>query len=109
MPDRSQRARSRQLRGIVTWARGLILLGLALVPALALYTLTAPWPDTPDGLFHLHRTRARAVQVEEAVRGVGPGGGQRVQGQRGHQGQAQQNQPARPGDDAAKLPAPCSL
>ncbi len=67
VPDHSQRARSRQLRGIVTWARGLILTGLALVPALALYTLTAPWPDTPDGLFHLHRTRALAEALRWGI------------------------------------------
>ncbi len=33
---------------------------LFFLPALLLYALTAHWPDTPDGLFHLHRVRALA-------------------------------------------------
>ena len=39
----------------------------ALVPAVALYALTAPWPDTPDGLFHLHRVRALAEALRMGV------------------------------------------
>ncbi len=31
-----------------------------LAAALGLFVLTSPWPDTPDGLFHLHRVRALA-------------------------------------------------
>lgn len=37
------------------------------VPAIILYLLTAPWPDTPDGLFHLHRVRALAEALRMGV------------------------------------------
>lgn len=39
----------------------------ALAPAVALYALMAPWPDTPDGLFHLHRVRALADALRMGV------------------------------------------
>lgn len=42
------------------------MLGL-LAPAVALYLLTAAWPDTPDGLFHLHRVRALAEALRWGV------------------------------------------
>ncbi len=37
------------------------------VPAAALYMWTAQWPDTPDGLFHLHRARALAEALRMGV------------------------------------------
>lgn len=52
------------------WARLLdIVFGLALVAAagVGLFTLTRPWPDTPDGLFHLHRVRALAEALRWGV------------------------------------------
>lgn len=49
------------------WRRWLIR-GLAtIIPAVALFLLTAPWPDTPDGLFHLHRVRALAEALRMGV------------------------------------------
>ena len=39
----------------------------ALAPAVALCVLMAPWPDTPDGLFHLHRVRALAEALRMGV------------------------------------------
>lgn len=38
-----------------------------LAPAAALYGLTAVWPATPDGLFHLHRVRALAEALRWGV------------------------------------------
>ncbi|MCX7707792.1 MAG: 6-pyruvoyl-tetrahydropterin synthase-related protein, partial [Anaerolineae bacterium] len=46
---------------------GLIAALALMVPAVALYLLTAPWPDTPDGLFHLHRVRALAEALRMGV------------------------------------------
>ncbi len=46
---------------------GLVAALVLMVPAIALYLLTAPWPDTPDGLFHLHRVRALAEALRLGV------------------------------------------
>lgn len=35
--------------------------------ALALFWGTSPWPDTPDGLFHLHRVRSLAEAMQTGV------------------------------------------
>lgn len=40
---------------------------LAAAAALALYWGTSPWPDTPDGLFHLQRVRALAEALQMGV------------------------------------------
>ncbi len=40
---------------------------LALAAAAALFAATAVWPDTPDGLFHLHRVRALADALRSGV------------------------------------------
>ncbi|MCS6827124.1 MAG: hypothetical protein NZ553_10965 [Caldilinea sp.] len=40
---------------------------IAAAAALALYWGTSPWPDTPDGLFHLHRVRALAEALQMGV------------------------------------------
>ncbi len=40
---------------------------MAAAAALALYWGTSPWPDTPDGLFHLHRVRALAEALQMGV------------------------------------------
>ncbi len=46
-----------------------IAFGLTLVVAagISLYVVTWPWPDTPDGLFHLHRVRALAEALRWRV------------------------------------------
>ncbi len=53
------------------WLRRLIdvgvVLGLALAAGIGLYALTSPWPDTPDGLFHLQRVRALAEALRWGV------------------------------------------
>lgn len=40
---------------------------LALAAAVALFAATAPWPDTPDGLFHLQRVRALTGALRAGV------------------------------------------
>ncbi len=40
---------------------------LVLASAAVLYMLTSSWPDTPDGLFHLHRVRALAEALRMGV------------------------------------------
>lgn len=42
-------------------------IALCLGAGLALYSATAVWPDTPDGLFHLHRVRALAEALAAGV------------------------------------------
>ncbi len=49
------------------WLCVLIPTLTALMPALLLYLLTITWPDTPDGLFHLHRVRALAEALRMGV------------------------------------------
>ncbi|MDH7487174.1 MAG: hypothetical protein QHJ81_12965 [Anaerolineae bacterium] len=46
------------------WKRWAVAALAVLLPGLGLYALTWPWPDTPDGLFHLHRVR----ELAEALR-----------------------------------------
>jgi len=46
------------------WAAAVLAV---LLPGVALYALTWPWPDTPDGLFHLHRVRALAEALRWGV------------------------------------------
>ena len=49
------------------WLRQLTGVLAFLAPAAALYGLTADWPATPDGLFHLHRVRALAEALRWGV------------------------------------------
>ncbi len=49
------------------WPRRLAGVLAFLAPAVALYGLTAAWPATPDGLFHLHRVRALAEALRWGV------------------------------------------
>lgn len=49
------------------WLRRLTGVLACLAPAAALYGLTAAWPATPDGLFHLHRVRALAEALRWGV------------------------------------------
>lgn len=49
------------------WQRWLVAVLAMLLPAVGLYALTWPWPDTPDGLFHLHRVRALAEALRWGV------------------------------------------
>ncbi len=49
------------------WLRSAVCILACLAPALALYVATAPWPDTPDGLFHLQRVRALAEALRSGV------------------------------------------
>ncbi len=41
--------------------------GLVLLSAVGLYVLTVPWPETPDGFFHLQRVRALADALRWGV------------------------------------------
>ena len=52
---------------LARWSDVLILGLLAAGSGLGLYALTTPWPDTPDGLFHLHRTRALAQALRWGI------------------------------------------
>lgn len=49
------------------WRRSLLYLLVAVVAATALFLATTPWPDTPDGLFHLHRVRSLAEALQAGV------------------------------------------
>jgi len=49
------------------WPRWAVSILACLAPALALYVVTASWPDTPDGLFHLQRVRALAEALRSGV------------------------------------------
>lgn len=40
---------------------------MAAAAALAIFWGTSPWPDTPDGLFHLHRVRALVEALQAGV------------------------------------------
>ena len=50
------------------WAgRSIRYLAIWGLPGLFIYLYTQPWPDTPDGLFHLHRARALAEALTWGV------------------------------------------
>lgn len=49
------------------WRRCLLYLLVSVGSATALFWATAPWPDTPDGLFHLHRVRGLAEALQAGV------------------------------------------
>ena len=53
-----QLERASRPAGYVLWA---------MVAGLMLFWKSAPWPDTPDGLFHLHRVRALAEALRMGV------------------------------------------
>jgi len=50
--------------GWLRWLGGALAL---IAPAVVIFWLTAAWPDTPDGLFHLHRVRALADALRMGV------------------------------------------
>ncbi len=54
-------------RHLPDWLQRAAAVLIGSLPALALFLLTAPWPDTPDGLFHLHRVRALAEALRMGV------------------------------------------
>jgi len=45
----------------------LVALGVAILFGALLFVLTGTWPDTPDGLLHLHRVRALADALQSGV------------------------------------------
>ncbi|MCC9076520.1 hypothetical protein FKZ61_010410 [Litorilinea aerophila] len=49
------------------WRRRVGYVALCLGAGLALFWSTASWPETPDGLFHLHRVRALAEALSMGV------------------------------------------
>ena len=52
---------------VTSRTRHVSLFFCSLLPALLLYLFTAAWPDTPDGLFHLHRVRGLADALSHGV------------------------------------------
>jgi hypothetical protein len=49
------------------WRQYTLYLLVAVAAVLALFGATASWPDTPDGLFHLHRVRSLAEALQAGV------------------------------------------